>query len=136
MVQMSVIYQGEKHCELTHGPSGQIIATDAPKDNNGRGEAFSPTDLCAVSLATCMLTVMAIQAEKEGVDLRGSTARVTKEMQASPRRISKIGVTLSLPSHLSAEWRQKLETTAHHCPVKLSLHPDIQLDVVFQYATL
>ncbi|MBX3039719.1 MAG: OsmC family protein [Bdellovibrionaceae bacterium] len=134
MVKMNVLYQGEKHCELTHGPSGQIIATDAPKDNNGRGEAFSPTDLCAVSLATCMLTVMAINAEKENVNLNGATAEVTKEMQASPRRISRIGVSLRLPSSLSSEWREKLEQIAHNCPVKLSLHPDIKIDVAFQYA--
>lgn len=133
MVQMSIVYQGEKHCELTHGPSGQIISTDAPKDNNGRGEAFSPTDLCAVSLGTCMLTVMAIQAEKENISLHGSSAHVTKDMQAAPRKISRIGVQLNLPAALSQEWRQRLEQVAQTCPVKLSLHPDIVTDIRFHY---
>lgn len=131
MVEMSVYYQGEKHCELKHGPSGTTISTDAPKDNNGRGEAFSPTDLCAVSLATCMLTVMAIAAEKEGQSLQGTKASVKKHMQASPRRISKIEVQVDWPAGLSAEWKTRLEEVARNCPVKLSLHPDIETDLRF-----
>lgn len=133
MVQMKVVYEGEKHCQLTHGPSGENIVTDAPKDNNGRGEAFSPTDLCAVSLGACMLTVMAIAAEKEGVSLKGSTADVTKEMKANPRRIGRLGVTLRLPKDLGPEWRTKLEDIAHTCPVHHSLHPDIEIDLKFAY---
>lgn len=133
MVQMNVIYQGDKHCELTHGPSGQTISTDAPKDNNGRGEAFSPTDLCTVSLATCALTVMAIAAEKEGVSLKGSTASVTKEMRNDPREISRIGLTLKMPKALTPEWRQRLETIALNCPVKRSLNPSIKIETTFSY---
>ncbi|MBX2987816.1 MAG: OsmC family protein [Bdellovibrionaceae bacterium] len=133
MVQMNIVYQGDKHCELTHGPSGARIETDAPKDNNGRGEAFSPTDLCAVSLASCKLTVMAIAAEKEGVDLKGSRAVVSKEMAANPRRIGRLGVELHLPARLTPEWRKKLEEVARHCPVRLSLHPDVKVDAVFHY---
>lgn len=133
MVQMKVVYEGEKHCQLTHGPSGRQVETDAPKDNNGRGEAFSPTDLCAVSLGTCMLTVMAIAAEKEGVDLKGSSVDVSKEMKANPRRIGRIGVSLRLPKQLTPEWRAKLEDIAKTCPVKYSLHPEIEIGLSFSY---
>lgn len=133
MVQMKVVYEGEKHCELTHGPSGVKISTDAPKDNNGRGEAFSPTDLCAVSLATCQLTVMAIGSEKDGIVLKGAWADVAKEMQANPRRIKSIKVHTHLPAALSAEWRERLERIAKTCPVRLSLHPEIQIDEAFIY---
>lgn len=133
MVRMNVVYQGEKHCELMHEPSGSKIETDAPKDNNGRGEAFSPTDLCSVSLASCMLTVMAIAAEKEGLSLKGATAAVSKEMRADPRRIGRIGVDVRLPASLTPDRRSRLETIAQNCPVKLSLNPEIELAVSFRY---
>lgn len=133
MVRMKTIYVGDKHCDLTHGPSGSQISTDAPKDNNGRGEDFSPTDLCAVSLASCMLTVMAINAEKEGVSIKGSTADVVKEMKADPRRIGKLTVELHMPAKLTDEWRKKLEQIAHTCPVKQSLNPNIEYDIRFAY---
>lgn len=133
MVQMHVLYQGQKHCELTHGPSGTKISTDAPKDNNGRGEAFSPTDLCTVSLAACKLTTMAIFAEKENLSLDGAYANVTKEMAANPRRISKMGVTIHLPKNLSEDWRKRLESAAHDCPVSKSLHPDVLIDAQYLY---
>ncbi len=130
---MTVAYRGEKHCELVHGPSGRHIDTDAPKDNNGRGEAFSPTDLCSISLASRMITIMAIAAEKEGQSLEGAHAEVEKEMKAEPRRIGRIGLTLHLPSKLDATWREKLEKAAMNCPVKLSLHPDVVIDAKFRY---
>lgn len=131
---MNVLYQGQKHCELKHGPSGSVISTDAPRDNNGRGEAFSPTDLCAVSLASCMLTVMAIAAEKENVPMDGASADVVKDMIADPkRRIGKITVELRLPKALTPEWRRKLEEIAADCPVKRSLHPDIAIATRFSY---
>lgn len=133
MVNMKAIYEGEKHCQLTHGPSGAHISTDAPKDNNGRGEAFSPTDLVGAALGSCMLTVMAIAAEKDGVSLLNSRMSVDKEMHQTPRRISKLTVALHLPQALPAEYRRKLETIAHNCPVKLSLHPDLQIPVQFHY---
>lgn len=133
MVKMSLVYQGEKHCELVHEPSGSRIQTDAPKDNHGRGEAFSPTDLCSVSLGSCMLTVMAIEAEKEGLVLNGARASVTKEMTPAPRRIGRLGVEVHLPSKLTPEWRKKLEEIGAGCPVKRSLHPDIVVDVKYHY---
>jgi putative redox protein len=133
MVSMKSVYKGEKHCENTHGPSGTVIETDAPKDNNGRGEAFSPTDLVGAALASCILTTMAISAERDGLDIRGATADVTKEMQANPRRIQKLPVNVHLPTKLSAEERKKLEMMAHGCPVHRSLHPDIESAITFHY---
>lgn len=133
MVNMTGIYEGEKHCQLTHGPSGAHISTDAPKDNNGRGEAFSPTDLVGAALGSCMLTVMSIAAEKDGVSLLNSRMSVDKEMQQTPRKIAKLTVVLHLPQTLPTEYRRKLETIAHNCPVKLSLHPDLQIPVQFHY---
>lgn len=108
MVQMNVIYQGEKHCELTHGPSGVKISTDAPRDNMGLGQAFSPTDLLSVSLASCILTTMAIIFEKDGIDLKGAWSSVEKEMTTAPRRVGKISLEIHLPKKLTAEQRQKL----------------------------
>jgi uncharacterized OsmC-like protein len=134
MVEMNALYTGEKHCELTHGPSGAVISTDAPKDNNGRGEAFSPTDLLAASLGVCMLTVMGIQADQKGWDMKGASAKVIKEMAANPRRVSKITVHIQMPAHLNTETRSHLEKTALSCPVKYSLHPDIVLDIKFSYS--
>ena len=133
MVKMSALYQGEKHCEITHEPSLTKIATDAPKDNNGRGESFSPTDLVGAALGSCMLTVMAIAAEKDGVDLKNSRVNVEKEMTGAPRKIAKLNVVLHMPKVLPLDYRTKLETIAHNCPVKLSLSPDVQVPVVFHY---
>lgn len=133
MVKMSAVYQGEKHCELTHEPSGAQIATDAPRDNNGKGEEFSPTDLVGAATGSCMLTVMAIAAEKDGVFLKGSRVTVTKEMTANPRRISRLTVVLHLPQSIPHDYRRKLEAIALGCPVKISLHPDIDMPVTFHY---
>lgn len=133
MVKMSAVYQGEKHCELTHGPSGAKISTDAPKDNNGKGEQFSPTDLLGAATGSCMLTVMAIAAEKDGIHLTGSRVTVEKEMSLNPRKIAKLNIVLHLPQHVPHEHRKKLETVGLNCPVKLSLHPDLQTPIVFHY---
>jgi uncharacterized OsmC-like protein len=133
MVKMMALYQGEKHCEITHEPSQAKIATDAPKDNNGLGMAFSPTDLVGAALGSCMLTVMSIAAEKDGVDLKGSRVNVEKEMAANPRKIAKLNVVLHLPQAISVDYRRKLETIAHNCPVKLSLSSEMQVPVLFHY---
>lgn len=133
MVKMSAVYQGEKHCEITHEPSGARVGTDAPKDNNGKGELFSPTDLVGAATGSCMLTVMAIAAEKDGVQLQGSRVSVGKEMTINPRRIHRLTVTLHLPQSVPHDYRKKLENIALNCPVKLSLHPDIDMPVVFHY---
>jgi len=134
MVEMTGQYLGEKRCEMTHGPSGSKIATDAPKDNAGKGEAFSPTDLVGVALATCILTTMAIVAERDGVDLKGSTFKVTKEMTTvPPRKIERLTVSLKLPARIEADYRKKMEHVAHACPVHRSLHPDVQLPISFDW---
>jgi putative redox protein len=133
MVEMYAMYKGNKNCILTHGPSKAVIETDAPKDNHGRGESFSPTDLMAASLGVCMLTVMGIQADQKSWDMNGSKAKVVKEMGTSPRRISKLTAHLELPMTLNEEARSHLEKTALGCPVKQSLHPDIILDIKFTY---
>lgn len=133
MVEMSAVYLGDKHCELQHGPSQSKIETDAPKDNNGRGENFSPTDLVGAALASCILTTMAIMAEKDGLSIKGAKARVTKEMQASPRQIAKLPVTVDMPAGLSATDRKRLEAAAHTCPVHRSLNADVQAPISFNY---
>lgn len=133
MVEITGIYEGEKHCQLVHGPSQNSIFTDAPKDNNGRGEAFSPTDLLAASLGSCMMTVMGIYADNHGLDLSGSSFRVVKEMQANPRKVSALTIEIKMPAALSQKDREILERIAETCPVKLSLHPDIKIPLAFHY---
>lgn len=133
MVEMTGIYKGDKRCETTHGPSQAKLSTDAPKDNFGKGEAFSPTDLVGTALATCILTTMAIVAERDGQDLRGSRFRVTKAMNPNPRKIAQLSVYLSLPAHIPESERKKLERIAMTCPVHRSLHPDVQMPVVFEW---
>ncbi len=133
MVRMQVTYQGDKHCELIHEPSQSRIETDAPKDNNGRGERFSPTDLMGAALGSCILTVMAIMAERDNIDLRGARASVEKEMYTNPRRISKLVVNLHMPAGVSRDYRKKLELAANTCPVHRSLHPEIESPIIFHY---
>lgn len=134
MVKMQVIYSGGLHCELTHEPSGSRIETDAPKDNMGKGERFSPTDLVGAALASCVLTTMAIVAERDHISLLGATASVVKEMVTTPtRRIGSLAVEVTLPNTVPVESRAKLERAAHLCPVHQSLHPDVQAPLVFSY---
>ena len=133
MVKMSAKYKGGLHCEIEHGPSGNQIETDAPKDNQGKGERFSPTDLVGAALATCVLTTMAMIAERDGHSIDGASAEVEKEMNATPRRIAALPLKIRLPAALPAEYRAKLEQIAHNCPVTRSLHPDIKLTVEFTY---
>lgn len=133
MVEMSAIYLGEKHCELTHAPSKAKIETDAPRDNQGRGENFSPTDLVGAALASCILTTMAIMAEKDGLSLKGATAHVEKHMQASPRVIARLPVTVQMPAGIGATDRKRLEAAAHTCPVHRSLAESVQAPITFVY---
>lgn len=135
MVSIEISYSGDLHCEAVHGPSGNVLQTDAPKDNQGKGEAFSPTDLLATSLATCILTTMAILARRIEVDMVGATANVEKIMSAEgPRRIAALPVTISMPTGISQSDRAKLEQAALSCPVAKSLHPDVQKTITFQWA--
>ncbi|MES1195048.1 MAG: OsmC family protein [Opitutus sp.] len=136
MVKSTGTYLGGLNCQLTHGPSGQVIETDAPKDNQGRGAAFSPTDLTAASLASCMVTTMAIQAKnKLGTDIPGVRWAVTKEMSAdAPRRIVRLAVDIWLPFPRSKDPEGILEKAALNCPVHHSLHPAIERPVTFHWA--
>ncbi len=128
-----VIYLGDLRTESVHTASGAKLLSDAPIDNFGQGEAFSPTDTVANALASCMFTVMGIKARDMGVDFRGAKASVTKVMQSDPRRISRIGVVVDMPSALDEKSRAILERTARTCPVFLSLHPQIDKDIRFNW---
>ena len=132
MVTITARYEGELRCTATHGPSGSLIETDAPTDNQGKGERFSPTDLLATALGTCMLTVMGIQARKLGLDMTGATVQVEKRMVAQPvRRIAALDVQITMPQACAPEQQQALEQAAHSCPVHHSLHPDTDVSVRF-----
>lgn len=133
MSTAKVRYLGELRTENIHLGSGNTFVTDAPLDNQGRGEAFSPTDTVATGLANCMLTVMGIKARDLEVDLTNSTADVTKTMASNPRRIAKIEVVLSLPANISEKHKKILENTAMTCPVHNSLHPDVERPVEFNW---
>ncbi len=133
MVEISLVYNGDKNCNLTHGPSGATIGTDAPKDNQGLGRMFSPTDLVAGALGSCALTIMAMHAEKEGISLKGATAKVQKAMASNPRRIASLRVTIEMPPGVPQSSRAKLAEMADTCPVHKSLHPDVHAPIEITY---
>lgn len=132
MVTIQAKYEGDLHCQAVHGPSHAELTTDAPVDNQGRGESFSPTDLVATALGTCMLTIMGIQARTLKLDIGEATATVEKEMSTTaPRRIQSLRVKIRVPHALGADDRLKLERAAHTCPVRQSVNPDISVPVEF-----
>ena len=133
MPTSKVTYLGDLRTSSIHLSSGSEIISDAPTDNNGKGEAFSPTDTVANGFATCMMTVMGIKAREMGVDFTGSTAEVTKIMAADPRRISEIHVTFEMNLEADEKTKTILERTALTCPVHFSLHPDIKREIVFNW---
>jgi putative redox protein len=134
MVSIQMDYQGDLHCSAVHGPSGTEMNTDAPKDNQGRGESFSPTDLVATALGTCMLTTMGILARTLDINIAGATATVDKEMTStSPRKIQRLTVKVHMPHGISEENRVKLERAAHTCPVAKSLHLDVEQPITFSW---
>lgn len=134
MVTITTRYEGDLRCTIIHEPSGTQLITDAPLDNHGRGESFSPTDLVAAALGSCMLTVMGIAARSLSIDLKGASATTEKTMTASPvRRISALNVRLHLPVVCTPEQQQALEKAALGCPVHHSLHPDTQVQVAFAW---
>jgi len=133
MIEMKISYMGDKHCEITHGPSDSKIETDAPKDNQGRGEKFSPTDLMGAALGSCILTTMAIVAERDGIPFEGATAKVGKEMNPQPRRIARLATEIIMPKGLASDVRRKLEGAARACPVHKSLLPEIDAPIIFIY---
>jgi len=128
-----VTYTGSLRTQSVHFQSGTEIITDAPTDNNGKGEAFSPTDMVANSLATCMFTIMGIKANQMNINFDGSTASVTKIMQSEPRMISKIVVVFEMNMSADEKTKTILERAALTCPVYLSLHPEIQKEVTFNW---
>ncbi|HSP39954.1 MAG TPA: OsmC family protein [Gillisia sp.] len=128
-----VIYLGELRTECEHLQSGNKIITDAPLDNQGKAEAFSPTDTVATALASCMFTIMGIKARDMSLDLQNSYAEVTKTMASNPRRISKIGIDFYLPSNLGEKEKLILENAGKTCPVIYSLHADIEKEIKFYY---
>jgi putative redox protein len=136
MKTSTVNYQGALHSEAKHLASGTVITTDAPKDNHGKGEAFSPTDLVATALACCIVTTIGIKAMQEGMTpIDGAFAEITKVMYAEPRRIGEVHVRIVFPEKNYSDKEKKIyEHTAHHCPVAKSLHPDLKqvLELVWQ----
>lgn len=133
MATSSIKYVGDLRTICIHLQSGTEIVTDAPTDNHGKGEAFSPTDLVATALGSCMVSIMAIKSKDLNVDLKDSTVSVTKIMQSEPRKIAKIEVVLNMSIETSEKNKTILERAAMTCPVLLSLHPDIEKDVVFNW---
>jgi putative redox protein len=135
MVTMTAKAESNLKCTSVHGPSGVVLQTDAPKDVGGEASSFSPTDLVSVGLLTCIITTMGLVANKLGVDLTGTTGSVEKIMTTTaPRRIEKLVTTLELAALVTEEQREKLEHAAHNCPVHHSLHPDIEKEIVFNWA--
>jgi putative redox protein len=136
MPTVKTTYLGDLRTDSTHLQSGNTLITDAPTDNMGKGEAFSPTDLLASATGTCILTTMAIVAQRDAIELANSEVEITKIMtQSPPRRIARLEINLKMKSNitLSPEQIQKLENTAHKCPVSLSLHPDVEQVLMFEW---
>lgn len=133
-VVIEEVYEGGLHCKAVHGPSGNELVTDAPTDNGGKGEAFSPTDLVATALGACILTVMGLMAKRHDMNIDGTKVRVVKEMTATPvRRIGELHVTVSFPKdhQLSETDLDRLKHAASVCPVKQSLHPDTKVTIEY-----
>lgn len=134
MTTAKVTYQGDLRTQSIHLQSNNQIITDAPTDNHGKGEAFSPTDLLASSLGSCMLTIMGIKADSMNLDISGTTAEVTKVMAAEPRRVSEVHIEIQFQQSFDERTQKVLEQAALNCPVAKSVHPDIQQVVNFHYA--
>lgn len=134
MVTISATYEGDLCCTAVHGPSDAQLQTDAPKDNEGLGRYFSPTDLVATALGTCILTTLGIVARRHDFDLKGCKATVEKHMNATPRRIGRLPVQLTIEGNYTDDQKKLLENTANTCPVHKSLHPDIEAPISIVWA--
>ncbi len=135
MLTINVVYTGSKKCECSH-PEGATLRTDAPKDIGGDASAFSPTDLVATGLASCILTTMAMWGERHNIDLSGATATVEKHMSQPPatRRLARLPVVVSIPAKaVPVEMRERIEAIGHKCPVHASLHPEVDAPITYQY---
>lgn len=134
MVTITIEYEGNLHCRAVHGPSGTVLNTDAPADNHGKAESFSPTDLVATALGSCILSVMGIKAQAMDVDISGATATVDKEMASVPtRRIASLAVHIHVPHQLRERDMKLLEAAAYTCPVHKGMHPDVQMPIRFTW---
>ena len=131
-VKIKAQYLGDDTVELEHGPSGKKMVTDLPVDNGGRGRTFSPTDLLAASLSSCILTIMSMAAKKDNLDLKGATVEVEKEMQTNPRRVARFMGRITLPAHVTGPQKEKLKAYIKACPVGGSLHPDVKVDLAVE----
>ena len=131
-----IVYKGNLRCECTHTQSGTVIETDAPTDNKGKGERFSPTDTVCVALATCVITTMGIKANDMNIDLVNTSIEVTKHMLADPRRIGKIDVILTFPPSLQLDEKDRtiLQRIGDNCPVAKSIHPNLQVNIEYHWA--
>ena len=134
MSRANIVYQNNLRTEAEHIASGEKIITDAPVDNNGKGEAFSPTDLVATALGSCMITIMAISANKYDIDVTGTNASVKKIMGSDPRMISEIAIDINMNKNIEEKDRKRLERAALACPVHKSLHPDLEKKIRFIYS--
>ncbi|MEI8344623.1 MAG: OsmC family protein [Candidatus Omnitrophota bacterium] len=135
MAKTEAVYEGDLRCQVVYKLNGHAIKTDAPKENGGRAEFFSPTDLVPAALASCILSVMGIVAARRSIDLKGARVEIEKEMAAPPeRRIGRLATEVYLPSGVGHEYRKMLEETAMACPVKGSLHPEILVTMRFHYS--
>lgn len=133
-VEIEIGYEGNLRCRAVHGPSGEKLATDAPVDNNGRGETFSPTDLMATALGSCMATIMGIVAERKGINLQGMTVRVEKQMSEDlPRRIARLPVEIRMPLAEDSGYKDLMVNSALTCPVHQSLRADIEVPIDWRW---
>jgi len=133
MPDITIKYDGELRTTATHLQSGSTISTDAPTDNKGKGENFSPTDLFAVALGSCMLTIMGITSQTHGFNIKGSNIQINKIMGKNPRRVSHIKIIININGELTDKEKQLLIKAAKHCPVSKSIHPEIEEEVVFNF---
>ncbi len=136
-VEISAVYMGDLRVDATHGPSGAVLNSDAPTDNGGKGQSFSPTDLVATALGTCVLTIMGLFAKRHDLSIEGTQIHVTKEMITKPiRRIGSLRTVVRVPAGAvpDIQMRARMEAAAHQCPVHQSLHPDIDAPIVFVYS--
>ena len=135
MVEINTKYNGGLQCTAIHKPSGKVLETDAPADNHGKGESFSPTDLLATSIAVCYLTTMGIAAEERGIDMKGATCRIEKHMsEDKPRRVARLDASIIMPAGIPLDKRGILEAVALHCPVAKSINPDIDVNLSLHFS--
>ena len=132
MVEITATYDGNLRCTATHGPSGATLVTDAPVDNHGKGESFSPTDLLAASMLTCIMTIIAIRADSKSISVAGMTGRIEKIMASSPRRVAKLEIIISLPEKLAIGDRAWLIQEGCDCPICVSVCEQMELDITFE----